>query len=141
MSEKATLNVNGGSYDLPLLKSSEGELCIEISKLRGQSNGITTIDRGFKNTASCESKITYLDGEKGVLRYRGYSIEELASKASFLEVAYLLIFGELPNKDELEKFHNDIVEQSIVADDIKIIIEACPGAAHPMGVLSSLTSE
>ena len=109
MSEKATLNVNGGSYDLPLLKSSEGELCIEISKLRGQSNGITTIDRGFKNTASCESKITYLDGEKGILRYRGYSIEELASKASFLEVAYLLIFGELPDKDELEKFHNDIV--------------------------------
>lgn len=140
MSEKATLNVNGGSYDLPLLKSSEGELCIEISKLRGQSNGITTIDRGFKNTASCESKITYLDGEKGILRYRGYSIEELASKASFLEVAYLLIFGELPDKDELEKFHNDIVEQSIVADDIKKIIDAFPGAAHPMGVLSSLTS-
>ena len=140
MSEKATLNVNGGSYDLPLLKSSEGELCIEISKLRGQSNGITTIDRGFKNTASCESKITYLDGEKGILRYRGYSIEELASKASFLEVSYLLIFGELPDKDELEKFHNDIIEQSIVADDIKKIIDAFPGAAHPMGVLSSLTS-
>ena len=77
MSEKATLNVNGGSYDLPLLKSSEGELCIEIGKLRGQTNGITTIDRGFKNTASCESKITYLDGEKGILRYRGYSIEAL----------------------------------------------------------------
>ena len=140
MSEKATLNVNGGSYDLPLLKSSEGELCIEISKLRGQSNGITTIDRGFKNTASCESKITYLDGEKGILRYRGYSIEELASKALFLEVSYLLIFGELPDKDELEKFHNDIIEQSIVADDIKKIIDAFPGAAHPMGVLSSLTS-
>ena len=104
MSEKATLNVNGGSYDLPLLKSSEGELCIEISKLRVQSNGITTIDRGFKNTASCESKITYLDGEKGILRYRGYSIEELASKASFLEVAYLLIFCELPDKDELENY-------------------------------------
>ena len=140
MSEKATLNVNGGSYDLPLLKSSEGELCIEIGKLRGQSNGITTIDRGFKNTASCESKITYLDGEKGILRYRGYSIEELASKASFLEVAYLLIFGELPNKDELEKFHNDIIEQSIVNDDVKKIVDAFPGAAHPMGVLSSLTS-
>ncbi len=140
MSEKATLNVNGGNYDLPLLKSSEGELCIEIGKLRGQTNGITTIDRGFKNTASCESKITYLDGEKGILRYRGYSIEELASKASFLEVAYLLIFGELPNKDELEKFHSDIIEQSIVNDDVKKIVDAFPGAAHPMGVLSSLTS-
>ena len=102
MSDKATLNVNGGSYDLPIIQSSEGELCIEIGKLRGLSNGVTTFDRGFKNTASCESKITYLDGEKGILRYRGYSIEELASKASFLEVAYLLIFGELPNKEELE---------------------------------------
>lgn len=141
MSDKATLNINGGSsYDLPLLKGSEGELCIEISKLRVQSNGITTFDRGFKNTASCESKITYLDGEKGILRYRGYSIEELASKASFLEVAYLLIFGELPNKEELEKFHKDIMEQSFVNDDVKKIVDAFPGAAHPMGVLSSLTS-
>ena len=140
MSEKATLNVNGGSYELPILKSSEGELCIEISKLRGLSDGVTTIDRGFKNTASCESKITYLDGEKGILRYRGYSIEELASKASFLEVAYLLIFGELPTKDELEQFHHDIIEESIVNDDVKKIVDAFPGAAHPMGVLSSLTS-
>ena len=141
VSDKATLNINGGSsYDLPLLKGSEGELCIDISKLRVQSNGITTFDRGFKNTASCESKITYLDGEKGILRYRGYSIEELASKASFLEVAYLLIFGELPNKEELEKFHKDIMEQSFVNDDVKKIVDAFPGAAHPMGVLSSLTS-
>ena len=140
MSEKATLNVNGGSYELPILKSSEGELCIEIGKLRGLSDGVTTIDRGFKNTASCESKITYLDGEKGILRYRGYSIEELASKASFLEVAYLLIFGELPTKDELEQFHHDIIEESIVNDDVKKIVDAFPGAAHPMGVLSSLTS-
>jgi len=140
VSEKATLNINGGSYDLPILKSSEGELCIEISKLRGLSDGVTTIDRGFKNTASCESKITYLDGEKGILRYRGYSIEELASKASFLEVAYLLIFGELPTKDELEQFHHDIIEESIVNDDVKKIVDAFPGAAHPMGVLSSLTS-
>ena len=141
MSDKATLNINAGSsYDLPLLKGSEGELCIDISKLRVQSNGITTFDRGFKNTASCESKITYLDGEKGILRYRGYSIEELASKASFLEVAYLLIFGELPNKEELEKFHKDIMEQSFVNDDVKKIVDAFPGAAHPMGVLSSLTS-
>lgn len=140
MSEKATLNVNGGSYELPILKSSEGELCIEITKLRGLSDGVTTIDRGFKNTASCESKITYLDGEKGILRYRGYSIEELASKASFLEVAYLLIFGELPTKDELEQFHHDIIEESIVNDDVKKIVDAFPGAAHPMGVLSSLTS-
>ena len=140
MSDKATLNINGETYDFPVFQSSEGELCIEISKLRGLSDGVTTLDRGFKNTASCESKITYLDGEKGILRYRGYSIEELASKASFLEVAYLLIFGELPTQEELDQFHHDIIEESIVNDDVKKIVDAFPGAAHPMGVLSSLTS-
>ena len=140
MSDKATLNINGETYDFPVFQSSEGELCVEISKLRGLSDGVTTLDRGFKNTASCESKITYLDGEKGILRYRGYSIEELASKASFLEVAYLLIFGELPNQEELDQFHHDIIEESIVNDDVKKIVDAFPGAAHPMGVLSSLTS-
>ena len=140
MSDKATLNINGETYDFPVFQSSEGELCNEISKLRGLSDGGTTLDRGFKNTASCESKITYLDGEKGILRYRGYSIEELASKASFLEVAYLLIFGELPTQEELDQFHHDIIEESIVNDDVKKIVDAFPGAAHPMGVLSSLTS-
>ena len=140
MSDKATLNINGETYDFPVFQSSEGELCVEISKLRGLSDGVTTLDRGFKNTASCESKITYLDGEKGILRYRGYSIEELASKASFLEVAYLLIFGELPTQEELDQFHHDIIEESIVNDDVKKIVDAFPGAAHPMGVLSSLTS-
>ena len=140
MSDKATLNINGETYDFPVFQSSEGELCVEIIKLRGLSDGVTTLDRGFKNTASCESKITYLDGEKGILRYRGYSIEELASKASFLEVAYLLIFGELPTQEELDQFHHDIIEESIVNDDVKKIVDAFPGAAHPMGVLSSLTS-
>ena len=139
MSEKATININGSSYDFPVYRGVEGDVCIDIKSLRAES-GATTIDRGFKNTASCESKITYLDGEKGILRYRGYDVDDLAKKASFLEVAYLLIFGELPPKDELKKFHDDIVDNSIVNDDVKKIVDAFPSSAHPMGVLSSLTS-
>ena len=113
---------------------------MEVNTLRGETGGLITLDPGYKNTGSCESGITFLNGEKGILRYRGYSIEELAEKADFLEVAFLLIFGELPTKEELEKFHNDIKDQSIVDDDVKKILDAFPKTAHPMGVLSSLTS-
>ena len=140
MSDKATINIDGVSYDFPVYQGIEGDVCIDIKTLRALSNGVTTIDRGFKNTASCESKITYLDGEKGILRYRGYNIEDLAKKVSFLEVAFLLIFGDLPSKKELDKFHDDIVDNSIVNDDVKKIVDAFPSSAHPMGVLSSLTS-
>ncbi|MDY7394369.1 citrate synthase [Aureibaculum sp. 2210JD6-5] len=140
MSDKATLAVNGKSYEFPIIKGTEDELAINISSLRGSTGGLITLDPGFKNTGSCESAITFLDGEKGVLRYRGYAIEELAEKADFLEVAYLLIFGELPNSEQLEKFHNDIKEQSVVDEDVKKILDAFPKSAHPMGVLSSLTS-
>jgi citrate synthase len=115
-------------------------LAIDIGALRAVTEGVTTIDPGFKNTGSCESAITFLDGEHGILRYRGYAIEELAEKADFLEVAYLLIFGELPNRDELQTFQKDIKEQSFVAEDMKKILEGFPTSAHPMGVLSSLTS-
>lgn len=101
---------------------------------------MVTLDPGYKNTGSCESAITFLDGEKGILRYRGYSIEELAEKARFLEVCYLLIFGELPTEEQLEKFHNDIKSQSHVDEDVKRILDGFPKSAHPMGVLSSLTS-
>ena len=101
MSYKDTISIDGESYDFPVYRGVEDDVCIDIKTLRGAS-GATTIDRGFKNTASCESKITYLDGEKGILRYRGYDLDELANKASFLEVAYLLIFGELPTKTELD---------------------------------------
>ena len=139
MTDKATINIDGNSYELPVYRGVEDDVCIDIKTLRG-SSGVTTIDRGFKNTASCESKITYLDGEKGILRYRGYDLDELANKATFLEVAYLLIFGELPSKKELDKFHDDIVDNSIVNDDVKKIVDAFPSSAHPMGVLSSLTS-
>jgi citrate synthase len=118
---------------------SENELGIDISALRSNSN-VITLDPGFKNTGSCQSKITFLDGEKGILRYRGYSIEELAEKADFLELAFLLIFGQLPKKDQLDKFLADIKENSIIDEDIKKILESFPKSAHPMGILSSLTS-
>ncbi len=140
MSDIAKIEVDGKSYEFPVFKGTENEHAIDISKLRGVSNGVITIDPGFKNTGSCISEITFLDGEKGILRYRGYSIEELAEKADFLEVAYLLIFGELPDVETLNKFYNDIKNESIVDDDIKKILDAFPKTAHPMGVLSSLTS-
>ncbi|MDG2357123.1 MAG: citrate synthase [Polaribacter sp.] len=140
MSEKAVLQVGNNSYEFPLVKGTENELAINIKTLRGATNGVITIDPGFKNTGSCESAITFLDGEKGVLRYRGYSIEELANKASFLEVAYALIFGDLPNNEQLDKFHSDIKSKSVVDEDVKKIIDAFPKNAHPMGILSSLTS-
>ncbi|MGS0524998.1 citrate/2-methylcitrate synthase [Zobellia nedashkovskayae] len=140
MSDKATLEYNGKKYDFPVIKGTEDELAIDIKSLRSATNGMITINPGYKNTGSCESAITFLDGEKGILRYRGYSIEELAEKADFLEVAYLLIFGELPNKVELEKFHTDIKEESQVDEEMKKILDGFPKSAHPMGVLSSLTS-
>ena len=140
MSNKASLEINGKSFDLPFIQGTEQEQAINISSLRAATGGVITIDPGFKNTGSCQSGITFLDGEKGILRYRGYSIEELAEKADFLEVAFLLIFGELPNAEELDKFHEDIKENSIVDDDIRKILDAFPKSAHPMGILSSLTS-
>ena len=140
MSRKATIEVDGKKYEFPIIDGTENELAIDIKTLRGITGGITTIDPGFKNTGSCESAITFLDGEKGILRYRGYSIEELAEKAEFLEVAYLLIFGELPTAEELTKFHDDIKDQAHVDEDVKKILDGFPKTAHPMGVLSSLTS-
>jgi citrate synthase len=137
MSEKAILEINGEKYEFPVVVGSENEV---IKSLRSATGGVITLDPGYKNTGSCESAITFLDGEKGILRYRGYSIEELAEKADFLEVAYLLIFGELPNQEQLDKFHGDIKSHSVVDDDIKKILDAFPKSAHPMGVLSSLTS-
>jgi citrate synthase len=139
MSDKATLEYNGKKYEFPVIKGSEDELAIDIKTLR-PTTGMITIDPGYKNTGSCESAITFLNGEKGMLRYRGYSIEELAEKADFLEVAYLLIFGELPSKEELETFHNDIKAESHVDEEMKKILDGFPKSAHPMGVLSSLTS-
>ncbi len=139
MSEKATLQVNGEKYEFPVIEGTENEFAIDIKTLRS-SSGVITLDPGYKNTGSCESAITFLDGEKGILRYRGYAIEELAEKADFLEVAYLLIFGELPDKEQLTKFHKDIKAESHVDEEMKKILDGFPKYAHPMGVLSSLTS-
>jgi len=139
MKKKATLNVNDKIFNLDIITGSENENALDISKLRLDAN-LITLDSGFKNTGSCQSAITFLDGEKGILRYRGYSIEELANKADFLEVAYLLIFGELPTKSQLEKISDDIKERSIIDEDLRIILNSYPKSAHPMGILSSLTS-
>ena len=139
MKNKATVSINNKTHDLDLITGSENEVALDISKLRSNAN-LITLDAGFKNTGSCQSAITFLDGEKGILRYRGYSIEELANKADFLEVAYLLIFGELPTKKQLTKFSDDIKERSIIDEDLRIILNSFPKSAHPMGILSSLTS-
>ena len=139
MSDKAKLNFDNNEYEFQVIVGSEKEKAIDVSSLRSQAN-LITIDPGFKNTGSCRSSITFLDGEKGVLRYRGYSIEDLAKNASFLEVAFLLIYGQLPNESELNKFLSDINENSIVDEDLKKILESFPKSAHPMGILSSLTS-
>jgi len=140
MADIATLEVNGKKLEFPVIKGTENELAIDIKTLRGASGGVVTIDPGYKNTGSCTSAITFLNGEEGILRYRGYSIEELAEKADFLEVAYLLIFGELPTAEQLAKFDADIKAEAHVDEDIKKILDGFPKTAHPMGVLSSLTS-
>ncbi|PQJ19366.1 citrate synthase [Nonlabens tegetincola] len=140
MSDKAILEIDGEKYEFPIITGTENERAIDIKALRGATGGVTTIDPGYKNTGSCESAITFLNGEEGILRYRGYSIEDLAEKADFLEVAYLLIFGELPTKEQLDRFYADIKAESHVDEDVKKILDGFPKSAHPMGVLSSLTS-
>ncbi len=140
MSDIAKLELDGKIYEFPIIRGSENEVSIDIKSLRAVTGGVITIDPGFKNTGSCTSKITFLDGEKGILRHRGYAIEELTKKASFLEVAFLVIFGELPTKSEFKKFEDDIKSHSLVNEEMKNIIDGFPKVAHPMGMLSSLTS-
>ena len=139
MEKTAKLKINDSTYELPILEGTEGEIGVDISSLRAQS-GVITLDKGFKNTGSTKSAITFLNGEEGILRYRGYSIEELSSKSSFLEVAFLLIYGELPSKEELNEFTNEISSHTLVHEDVKSILDGFPSRAHPMGVLSSLVS-
>ncbi len=139
MSNTAILELDGKKYEFPVIVGTENEVAIDIDKLRG-ATGAITIDPGYKNSGSCKSEITFLDGEEGILRYRGYAIEELADKANFLEVSYLIIFGELPTKEQLTQFENDIRKYTLVNEEMKNIIDGFPKTAHPMGVLSSLTS-
>ncbi len=140
MSEIGVFEFKGKRYEFPVEIGTENEIAIEIKRLRGDTGGIITLDPGFKNTGSCKSEITFLNGEKGILRHRGYAIEDLAKKASFLEVAYLIIFGELPTQEQFAKFEADIKKNTLVNEEIKDILDGFPRAAHPMGVLSSLTS-
>ena len=139
MSEQARLEVKGNSIDMPLVEGTEAEIGIDISKLRSQSGAIT-LDPGYANTGSCTSAITYLDGEKGILRYRGYPIEELAEHSHFLEVSYLLINGELPNPGELVEFESNITRHTMLHEDLRHIYQAFPKGAHPMAMLSSVVN-
>ena len=140
MSEFAKLILDGKEYELPIFIGSEGEKAIDISKLRPNTGGVITLDSGFKNTGATTSAITFLNGEEGILRYRGYPIEQLADKASFVEVAYLLIHGDLPNKSELDYFTSQITKHTLVHQDMKRFYEAYPTGAHPMGILSSMVA-
>lgn len=135
--EIAKIELEGQSIELPVVIGTENEKAIDISSLRAKT-GYITIDPGFKNTGSCNSAITFLDGEEGILRYRGYPIEQLAENASFLEVTYLILKGELPTSDQLKKFEEEIDHHTLVHEDMKRFFEAYPAKAHPMGILASM---
>ena len=137
MGEIAKLELEGKVYEFPVIEGTENEKAIDISNLRS-ATGYITLDVGYKNTGATQSAITFLDGEEGILKYRGYPIEELAAKATFIEVAYLLIYGNLPTQTELDKFSSDITKHTLVHEDMKQFFEAYPAKAHPMGVLSSM---
>jgi len=139
MAEFAELIIEGKTYKFPIITGTENEKAIDISKLRTET-GYISLDIGFKNTGSTKSAITFLDGEKGILRYRGYPIEQLAEQSSFIEVAYLLIYGELPTTEELNGFSSRITKHTNLHEDFKKIFDGFPSNSHPMGVLSSLVS-
>ncbi len=136
---KVVLNYDGNSYEYPIVDSTIGDRGIDISKLRDQT-GLITLDLGYKNTGATVSEITYLDGDKGELFYRGYPIEQIAEKSNFTEVMYLLLYGNLPTKEEFARFESSIKTNNFVAEEMKKIIDVFPRSAHPMGVLTSLTS-
>ncbi len=141
MSEKeqqpAQITLDGTTYSLPVIVGTENEKAIDITKLRDQT-GYITLDSGYKNTGATTSAVTFLDGEEGILRYRGYPIEQLAEKSTFTEVSYLLVYGKLPTKTELDKFNSDISRHTLVHEDMKRFYEAYPSKAHPMGVVASV---
>lgn len=137
--ETVYLRYGDDEIELPVVRGSEGELGLDIGRLRGQT-GLVTLDEGFVNTASCKSSITYIDGEKGILRYRGYDITELAEHGSYLETSYLLIWGELPDEEQLAAFRTGIRKHTLLHEDMKQFFRAFPKEAHPMGILSSVVS-
>ncbi|MBA2665249.1 MAG: citrate synthase [Bradymonadaceae bacterium] len=135
----AKLNLNGNDYEFSVVTGSEGEVGIDIKSLRSASGAIT-LDPGYGNTGSCESAITFIDGEEGILRYRGYPIEELAEQSTFEEVMHLLIYGHLPNASELQSFEGKLQEQAHVHEDVKQLIDGFPANAHPMAVINALVA-
>lgn len=137
MSNIAKLEYNGKIIELPIITGTENESAIDIRKLR-DTTGLVTFDEGYKNTGSTASKITFIDGDKGILHYRGYGIEEIAEKAEFLEVAYLLIYGKLPNEAEYAEWKRQITRHSLVHEDVKKVFDAYPTGAHPMGQLMTM---
>jgi len=138
MAETAELNLpDGKSITLPIFEGTEHEKSVDIGKLR-DATGYVTLDSGYKNTGATKSAITFLDGEEGILRYRGYPIEQLAEQASFLEVAYLLIYGDLPTKEQLDDFAYKISQHTLVPEDVRKILDGFPSSAHPMGILGSI---
>ncbi|WP_121249105.1 citrate synthase [Mucilaginibacter phyllosphaerae] len=137
MSETAQLKIGDKTYELPVIEGTEGEKAIDISKLRDQT-GYVTLDIGYKNTGATKSAITFLDGEVGILKYRGYPIEQLAEKSTFTEVAYLLIYGQLPTAEQLQAFEFEISHHTLVHEDMKKFFDGFPSGSHPMGQLSSL---
>ena len=134
--KKAQLILDGKTIDLPIIKGTEDEKGIDVTQLRSETNHIT-FDPSYGNTGSCSSDITYINGEKGILQYRGYPIEQLADNSSFVEVIYLLLYGELPSKEELESFNNKLTYHSLIHEDMKRFFDGYPMNAHPMGVLAS----
>ncbi|UCF82300.1 MAG: citrate synthase [Desulfobacteraceae bacterium] len=139
MGKTAKLIVDGKTFELPIVEGSEGERAIDISNLRKET-GLITLDPGYANTGSCESRITFMDGEKGILRYRGIPVEQLAEHSSFRETAYLLINGELPTRKELDRFSEMLNDHSLVHEDMRSFFENFPRRAHPMGILSSMVN-
>nr|WP_253375267.1 citrate synthase [Okibacterium sp. HSC-33S16] len=139
MTEKATLTYPGGTAEFPILKSSQGASSLDVSTLTRQS-GLTALDYGFVNTAATKSSITYIDGDEGILRYRGYPIEQLAASSTYLEVAWLLIYGEMPTADQLGEFDEKIRRHTLLHEDLKHFFSALPHTAHPMAVISSALS-
>jgi citrate synthase len=134
--ETAKLILEGKEYELPVVRGTEGEKAVDVSSLR-KNTGYITLDKGYENTGSCRSAITFIDGEKGILRYRGYPIDELAEKSTFTEVAYLLLYGELPTTTQLEEFSTFLNESSLIHEDMLHFFVGFPAGSHPMGILAT----
>ncbi|MDP7035787.1 MAG: citrate synthase [Planctomycetota bacterium] len=137
MSDVASFQLGDQQLEMPVVTGSEGERGVDISRLRAET-GVITLDPGYANTGSCQSDITFIDGEKGILRYRGYPIEELAQKSTFLEVAYLLLYGELPTQDVFDEFKDEICHHTMIHESIKWVYRGLPKAAHPMAVCAAV---